>query len=209
MHRRFFTGSIMTNYTNYATFFYELGMLRRVQREGWKLLGITQPESVAEHSLRAAQIAYILAILEHHSSPEKVCSMLVFHDIGECRIGDVQKVANRYISSNEKQVIDDQTDSLEECGAHILSLWADMEELTSETARIAKDADLLELALTACEYKQQGFSAAQDWLNKTEKRIQTHSAKELFNSIAKIDPMKWWDGLKHLGKTKQEDTYDG
>ncbi|MDG6219294.1 MAG: HD domain-containing protein, partial [Candidatus Thermoplasmatota archaeon] len=87
----------MAKDTDISTFFYELGMLRRVQREGWKLLGVIQPESVAEHSLRAAQIAYVLAILEHHPSPETVCSILVFHDIGECRIGDIQKVANRYI----------------------------------------------------------------------------------------------------------------
>lgn len=188
----------MTSSTDFSTFFYELGMLRRIQREGWKLLGITHPESVAEHSLRAAQIAYVLAILEHHPSPETVCTMLVFHDIGECRIGDIQKVANRYINADERRVVSDQLNSLDEIGQRILSLWDEMESYHSQTAIIAKDADLLELALTACEYKQQGFTKANDWLNKTEQRIQTQSAKELFNSFLTTDPMKWWDGLKQI-----------
>lgn len=43
------------------TFIFELVQLRRIKHEGWRLVGIDNPESVAEHSLRAAQIGYILA----------------------------------------------------------------------------------------------------------------------------------------------------
>ncbi|HEC89736.1 MAG TPA: HD domain-containing protein, partial [Thermoplasmatales archaeon] len=72
-----------------AQFLFELGVLRRIQREGWKLIGVKTPETVAEHSLRAAQIGYILAKLEGYPHPEIVSTMLIFHDIGECRIGDI------------------------------------------------------------------------------------------------------------------------
>ena len=194
----------MTEYIDYSTFFYELGMLRRVQREGWKLIGITQPESVAEHSLRAAQIAYALAHMEHHPSPETICSMLVFHDIGECRTGDVQKVANRYISTDERKAVTDQLDPLGEIGKKILGLWDDMEHCSTKSGIIAKDADLLDLALTACEYKKQGFTAVDDWLEKTGQRLQTSSAKKLFESFITTDPLKWWHGLKCLEKKSWE-----
>jgi putative hydrolases of HD superfamily len=190
----------MVDYSNFSRFFYELGMLRRVQREGWKLLGITHPESVAEHSLRAAQIAYVLAKLENHPSPETVCSILVFHDIGESRIGDIQKVANRYVSSNEQKAVTDQLHPMEEVGDCIFHLWDEIESKQSETGIIAKDADLLELALTACEYKKQGHIEAEDWLIKTKKRIRTNSAKKLFKSFLETDPMEWWDGLKQIEK---------
>ena len=190
----------MTEYRDYSTFFYELGMLRRVQREGWKLIGITHPESVAEHSLRAAQIAYVLAHMEQYPSPETVCTMMVFHDIGECRIGDVQKVANRYISSDERKAVSDQVQSLDEIGSKILALWDDTEQSSSKAGIIAKDADLLDLALTACEYKKQGFTAVNNWLEKTKQRLKTNSAKKLFESFLDTDPMKWWDGLKYLEK---------
>jgi len=190
----------MEDYTNFSRFFYELGMLQRVQREGWKLLGVTHPESVAEHSLRSAQIAYVLAILEDHPSPETVCSMLVFHDIGECRIGDVQKVANRYIQSDERRAVSDQLEPLKDIGTRIFRLWDEIESQDSKKGIIAKDADLLELALTACEYKKQGFTAADDWLEKTRKRLNTSSAKKLLESFIETDPISWWDGLKQLKK---------
>jgi len=190
----------MQDYTNFSRFFYELGMLQRVQREGWKLLGLTHPESVAEHSLRSAQIAYVLAILEDHPSPETVCSMLVFHDIGECRIGDVQKVANRYIQSDERRAVSDQLEPLNDIGTRIFRLWDEIESQDSKKGIIAKDADLLELALTACEYKKQGFTAADDWLEKTRKRLNTSSAKKLLESFIETDPISWWDGLKQLKK---------
>lgn len=199
----------MTTFTNFSMFFYELGMLRRVQREGWKFLGVTQPESVAEHSLRAAQIAYVLAILENHPSPETVCSMVVFHDIGECRIGDVQKVANRYVNADEKRAVHDQLKSLETIGDHIFELWNQIELQNTSTAIIAKDADLLELALTACEYKKEGFTDAKDWLVKTKKRLQTTSAKKLFNSFIETDPLSWWKGLKKLSRNKGNDEIHG
>ena len=195
-----FTASTMVDYSNFSRFFYELGMLRRVQREGWKLIGITHPESVAEHSLRAAQIAYVLAKLEHHPSPETVCSMLVFHDMGESRIGDIQKVANKYVSSDERKAVSDQLHSLEEIGQDIFQLWDEIELNESKTGIIGKDADLLELALTACEYKKLGFIAAEDWLIKTKQRIKTNSAQKLLNSFVETDPMEWWDGLKKLEK---------
>jgi putative hydrolase of HD superfamily len=188
----------MVDYDDFSRFFYELGMLRRVQREGWKLLGITQPESVSEHSLRAAQIAYVLACLEKHESPETVCTMLVFHDIGECRIGDVQKVANRYVDYDERSAVTDQLRPLGEIGEHILHVWDEIELQHSEIGVIAKDADLLELAITACEYEKQGFTAAEDWLQKTKKRLKTSSAKKLFESMIRTDPMSWWDGLKQI-----------
>ena len=190
----------MVEYNDFSRFFYELGMLKRVQREGWKLLGIARPESVAEHSLRAAQIAYVLACLENHPSPETVCTLLVFHDMGECRIGDVQKVANRYIDSDERRAVTDQLHPLGEIGERILQLWDEIESQHSEMGIIAKDADLLELAITACEYKKQGFIAADDWLQKTRKRLKTSSAKELLESMIQTDPMSWWDGLKQIDK---------
>jgi putative hydrolase of HD superfamily len=67
-------------------FFYEMGQLSRVKREGWRLLGMETPESIADHSLRAAQIGWVLAKLEGYKDPNEVAAMLVFHDIGETRM---------------------------------------------------------------------------------------------------------------------------
>ena len=45
-------------------FLFELGQLKKVEHEGWRLAGVENPETVTDHSLRAAQIAYVLARLE-------------------------------------------------------------------------------------------------------------------------------------------------
>ena len=179
-------------------FLFELGMLSRIQREGWKLIGISQPETVAEHSLRAAQIGYILALLEEYESPEKVCSMLVFHDIGECRIGDVHKLANRYLHVDESKVVSEQTMPLKKIGKNIYELWKHVEETDTIAGEIAKDADYLECAFTACEYRARGYPQAEHWLDTISELLKTRSAKQLFTQLRTMEPYAWWNGLKKI-----------
>lgn len=38
-----------------ANFAHEMGVLERLRRAGWWQVGVRDPESVAEHSLRVAQ----------------------------------------------------------------------------------------------------------------------------------------------------------
>jgi 5'-deoxynucleotidase YfbR-like HD superfamily hydrolase len=45
-------------------FLFECLHLKDIKREGWRYAGIQFPESVAEHTLHAAQIGFILAQLE-------------------------------------------------------------------------------------------------------------------------------------------------
>jgi putative hydrolase of HD superfamily len=188
----------MTDEKNIANFIFELGVLRRISRQGWKLIGINNPECVATHSLRAAQIGFILAKMENYDYPEEICSMLVFHDIGECRIGDLHKVAKRYVEADEKKAVKQQLDKLDDIGNEIFSLWSEVESLDSKAGIIAKDADLLEMAATALEYKHMGYIQAEDWLIKTERRLKTKSAIKLLNQFKQMDPFSWWHGLKKI-----------
>ena len=54
-------------------YLYEMGLLKRFRRTGWFILGVDDPESVADHSFRAAIIATALAALEG-ANPEPRCS---------------------------------------------------------------------------------------------------------------------------------------
>ena len=122
--------------------------------------------------------------------------MLVFHDISECRIGDVHKLANRYLNVDESKVVLDQTESLHSIGKKIYSLWQHVEDSDTDAGILAKDADYLECAVTACEYRAQGFDQAQEWLETIKKRLQTKSAKQLFEQLCIMEPHSWWYGLK-------------
>ena len=53
-----------------AKYMYEIGQMKRVQRSGWWLTGVSDPESVAEHSFRAAILGYILASSRGRRSDE-------------------------------------------------------------------------------------------------------------------------------------------
>ncbi len=76
-------------------FIAEAGMLKRVRRSGWWVVGIKNPESVAEHSFRCAVIGYLIAKSEMANAHE-VLVMTLFGDMHEARINDQHKMAQRY-----------------------------------------------------------------------------------------------------------------
>ena len=49
---------------NVVNFIFELNQLKHQKHTGFMLAGVKNPDSVAEHVMRAAQIGYILAIME-------------------------------------------------------------------------------------------------------------------------------------------------
>lgn len=180
-------------------FFFELGQLKMVEHEGWRLAGINHPETVSAHSLRAAQIGYVLAKLENYANPAEVCSMLVFHDIAECRTGDIHKVANRYVTVDDHRAAEDQLSGLEEIGKDISALWHQVEDKSTAAGVIAKDADYLEQAITAKEYMEQGHAFAENWIDNVSKNyLKTFSAQKLLADLKKADSNDWWQGLKKL-----------
>lgn len=177
-------------------FICELGMLKRIKHEGWRVAGVEYPESVAEHSLRAAQIGFILAKMEKFKNPYKVASMVIFHDIGECRIGDLHKIANRYVNANELEAVADQTNDLDEIGAEIFKLWEETENRTTKAGILAKDADLLEQAVTAKEYLEKGYNFTQKWIDAIKLHLQTKSAQMLCAELQNCNSNDWWQSLK-------------
>lgn len=179
-------------------FFFEMGQLSRVKREGWRLLGMETPESIADHSLRAAQIGWVLAKLEGYKDPNEVAAMLVFHDIGETRIGDIHKLANRYITADESTAVREQVSRLGDAGDDILALWHQIEDKNTEAGIIAKDADLLELAVRAREYIERGYDDASEWFEAARQRLKTKSAKTLLEELPNVSSSSWWHGLKKI-----------
>jgi len=176
--------------------FFEWGQLRRIHHEGWKVIGVTHPESVAEHNLRAAQIGFVLAKLENYPNPYEVCTMVVFHDIGEARIGDIHKLAARYIKADEEGATREQLAPLKEIGEHIFQLWSQVEYPNNRAGAIAKDADLLEQAVMAKEYIDRGYEAARHWIDNIEKALQTETAKRLLETLKRTKSYEWCLGKK-------------
>lgn len=179
-------------------YIFELGQLRNVRHEGWRLAGVEQLETVAAHSLRAAQIAYILAVLEDYPNPAEVCTITVFHDIEETRLGDIQRLASRYLTVDKEAAVREQTEPLGELGQQVFDLWAQQERRHTPAGIIAKDADMLDMMAMAKEYLERGYNSAQDWLDNIGPALRTESARQLAGALVEQDSTAWWQGLKKL-----------
>ncbi|MBU0536749.1 MAG: HD domain-containing protein, partial [Nanoarchaeota archaeon] len=133
-----------------ADFFYEVGQLKRVKRSGFWLIGVTDPESVAEHSFRAGVIGYYLAKLEK-ADAGKVTQMCLFNDLHEARLNDLHKVGHRYIDFRkaETEANKEQTSGLGDIGKEIFSIHEEFQTQKTKESIIARDADLLECAVQA------------------------------------------------------------
>ncbi len=189
----------MKNTAEIADFFYELGQLKRVKRSGFWLLGIDNPESVAEHSFRAAAIGLVLAKMEGADS-SRVVEMCLFNDAHESRLNDLHKVGHRYIDfrAAETQARKEQANGLGSIGKEILSLHEEFQDQETKEAVVARDADLLENAVQAREYVKAGYRDAQNWIENVKKVLRTESAKEILREAEKRDPNEWWKGLKKI-----------
>ncbi|MBI4406567.1 HD family hydrolase [Candidatus Micrarchaeota archaeon] len=182
----------MSESKNLLKYFFESGYLKKQKHVGWWMAGVDNPETVAEHSWRAALIAYVIALREGVENPERIAVKTLFHDLHESRIGDIHSVAKPYLrglKEAERQAERDQCKLLGRNGSKVL-------ELLSEESEVAKDADYLEQAITAKEYLDIGHKSALDWIERVSKVLKTKTARELCEELKKTDSDSWWQGLK-------------
>lgn len=184
-------------YKKITNLIFEALHLKRIKHEWYRFAWISNPDSVAEHSLTAAQIAYILAKLAW-ADANKCASMLVWHDIAETRIGDLHKIASRYITNKkeiEEDVMKEQFKDLD-FKDDIIASFNEYETWSSLEWLIAKDADLLEQAFQSKEYTENWFIKAQDWINNVWKALKTNTAKDIFKQMQNTSFADWWEEAK-------------
>ncbi len=173
-----------------ANFFFEAGMLKRTPRTGFQFLG-SGAESVAEHSFRATLIGYTLARLDGCVDVGKVLQMCLFHDIPEARTGDLNYVNKKYVQVDEKKAVDDLARTLP-FGDEYRALLEEFAAAESDEARIAHDADQLEMILALKEYKDLGNRYADEWYPFSVRRLRTETARRLAETIWATDSSRWW-----------------
>ena len=189
------------NIKKIVNFIFEINQLKRQRRSGFQFIVVKNPDTVAEHVFRAAQIGYILAVLEGDVNPEKVVAMLVIHDNGEDRIRDQNKIGSRYFSNQkaEQQAFGDQIKNL---GNEIEKKWQkyflEYENRSNKEGVVAKDADWLEAAFQAKEYLDLGYDMAKNWIDNVAKALETKSAKKIIIEMKKTNFTDWWKDLEKM-----------
>jgi len=182
---------------NMLNFIAELGMLKRVKRTGWWVLGIPHEESVADHSFRCAVIGYILAKMEKVNS-YKIFIMTLLNDLHEARITDMHKVAHRYldVKNGEKKAFFEQIQTLDKnIKKEIETVKKEYDKQESIESLISRDADILECLIQAKEYVDMGYKDAKKFFKNGEQHLKTKSAKQLWESAKKWKSNVWWEKL--------------
>ncbi len=175
---------------NIANFLFEAGMLKRTPRSGFQFLG-SGAESVAEHIFRTSYIGYALGRLDGNVDVDHLVKLCLFHDLPEARTGDLNYVNKKYVEANENKAIEDLAATLP-FGKDIRDLVYEFNEGKTAEAKLARDADQLEMILALKEYKDIGNRYADEWLEFSLKRLQTEAARQLAKTILETDSSLWW-----------------
>jgi putative hydrolases of HD superfamily len=174
-----------------AVFLFEMGLLKNTPRAGWLRLGIPLPETVAEHSFRAAIVGMALAAAEG-ADVGRTTALCMLHDAHETRIGDVPAVARAYVTTAAPAAISaHQTSAMPHDVAKVFQdLTAEYEADETIEAQLAHDADKLETLLQAMEYQSQGYDTSA-WIDTSITALRTGAAQELARAIGAADPHEW------------------
>jgi 5'-deoxynucleotidase YfbR-like HD superfamily hydrolase/DNA-binding transcriptional regulator YhcF (GntR family) len=178
-----------------AAFLFEMGHLKRVTRAGWLLLGIAQPETVAEHSFRVGMVGMVLAALEG-ADVGRTSALCLVHDAHETRIGDVPSVGRAYVTTAVPEAVSaHQTSAMPSEVAKIFQdLVAEYETALTLEARVAQDADKIETMLQAAEYQAQGHDTTA-WRETSAAALRTASGRQLAQAIGSAHPHGWWSAF--------------
>ena len=134
--------------------------LKKTPRQGWKnKLGITSPESVADHCFSMSVIAMVLSDLQNLDTT-KVLKMSLMHDLAESFTGDL---TTDKISKKEKEKLENETmkkifNNLPNILAEkYLSIWNEYQKRQTDEAVFLHEVDKLEMAFQANVYAKEGI----------------------------------------------------
>ncbi|MDL2260443.1 HD domain-containing protein [Deltaproteobacteria bacterium OttesenSCG-928-K17] len=171
-------------------FLFEALMLKRTPRTGYAFLGHGR-ESVAEHSFGVTIVAFTLVKMNGRANLEQTLKMALFHDLAEARTGDLNYMNKRYARMDEDQAVADATEGLP-FGPELQGNWTEWRDGGSLEAKLAADADQLDMILELRRLETLGSQQAKDWLFYAHKRLKTEEGRQLFDEIVKADPTAWW-----------------
>lgn len=181
----------MNKNTEIANLLNEIGMLAHIPRSGFAFLG-SGKQSVAEHSYRVAMIAYILSrMVAEPIDRNKLSMMCLFHDLPESRIGDLNYVQKRYVTPHLDRALEDISKG-SFLGPEIVALIQEFEDGNTIEAKLARDADQLELLLVLKREEELGNIKTADWIHNCQKRLQTEIGKQIGEAICNTPSDAWW-----------------
>ena len=136
----------------------ELQALDRVPRSGYSLRGVSEPESVSEHSFHTLFLAWALAEEEPELDRARVMELALVHDLPEVRTGDLPRTAAHYLPAGAKAAAEMAVarDLLAPLGERGPRLLAEYQARETPEARFVSTCDKLQLVIKAGVYHSWG-----------------------------------------------------
>ena len=140
--------------------------LDRLPRTGWVLRGVSEPESVAGHSLGAALVALALGPeVDPPLDVDRAASLALVHDVAEAWLGDVPKAGAELLPPGAKAQAESR--ALEGLLGPLSGLAGERgrEYLAAETreARFARLCDKLQLGVRLLGYVRAGWRGLEEF----------------------------------------------
>ncbi len=153
----------------------EAATLKWMVRTGWRMRGVPNPESVAEHSYGVAFVALAMADAMKADAGSasldlgRLLSIALLHDLTEARLTDLPATAVRVLGGEAKREAEAATlqPLLEPLPSRELlkGLWFEFEDASSPEGRLVRDADKVEMMVQCLRYEQAGSRGLEEfWL---------------------------------------------
>lgn len=170
---------------------FEVGTTRHIPRT-WAQFGGAPFANLAEHSLRVAWIAALIAAREG-ANVERVVLLAITHDLSETRTGDTHYLSRQYVKQETQQAMDDAFEGTSAVPA-LADAWTEYKTRESLESKIVKDADNLDCDLELTEQAANGNrmgDALRDVRKAVTDRLYTETAKRWQRLIWTTDPHRW------------------
>lgn len=137
----------------FSDFMGYVGKLKRIDRTGWVIRGVKDPESVADHSFRTAIMALVLSD-NAGVDRNRTVSLALVHELAESIVGDL--TPSDGISKDEKHRL--ESDAFRqvcggiESGHELIGMFEEYETNKTPEAQFVHRLDKLEMMIQAHEY---------------------------------------------------------
>jgi len=199
---------------NLLGFFKEIGKLKGVKRTGWILEGVKDPESVADHSFRAAIMTLVLGKNRKDIDLDKAVKMALIHDIAESQIGDIlvdwkinahgegklhrikdlerHGITAEEQSKKEKEGMEKLVSFLGESGKDIMEMWLEFDGQKTKEAMFVRSVEKFETFLQAWEYESSQGTYISAWFDHENnwKEIEDEQIRNLAVQIVENRKLK-------------------
>ncbi len=147
--------------------FLELQRLDRIPRAGYALRGVSDPESVTEHSWHVLFLVWTLGPRIEGLDVGRAVEIALVHDLAEVRIGDMPMTCSRYYPAGAKNAAEEaaMADILAPLPERALRLYEEYQRGESPEARLVKACDKLQLMLKVTVYESWGTGALAEFWN--------------------------------------------